>query len=417
MSFSEILICKNLLENPKKIKWLEMLVATLVMCIPVLLFYGQTYNGLITLFTFILSIFIYHSLFQENFSTAFLLASFVMLLTALSDLAWSVIAKSFVDVVVARKVWYIMVFSNLGISVIAVLLSKIKLLQKLFQDLDKRLAKKVYFSTILFLVLFLGVVILLHSNMLEIFKSSEAYTISVCTLVIFFILYYIYVTDKINYDRLRDEYNSLFSCIQTFENWIDKEQLGLHEMKNNLSIIRGMTNNKNIQEKIDSILQESLVLEKDWVEQLKSVPKGGVKGLLYYKMAVARNKKVNMYVEVSPKISKKLKNMKQNTIKELCILLGIYLDNAIEAAEGTKKHQVTLEIYMHKDALQFVISNTFKERPDLDKIHQKGYTTKGLGHGRGLYFAGKTINKNEAFSSTQQILNDFYVQKLSVRID
>lgn len=412
MAIAGILISKNLLNHKGKLKILTCLITILLISLPTILFYELNYNGFVTIGTFLMLLFSYHYLFKETYTTSLLLAIFTMLLTAFADLLWSSIGKIFVDITAAREIWYVMLVSNIGISIIAVLFSKIKKIQKLFQGLAKKLAKKIYVSTILFLLLFLIVMIILHINMLEIFKTNEAYIISSITLAIVFCLYCIYITEKINYDKLSSEYDSLFTCIQTFENWIDKEQLGIHEMKNNLSILRGMTKNKKIHEQIDAILNESIVIEKDWVEQLKNIPSGGIKGLLYYKMAIAKDKKVHFYVEVSPKVNKLLKGLNEKEIRELNILLGIYLDNAIESAEGTKKPQVMLEIYACKQNITFVLSNTWKEKPKMEKMNKKGYSTKGIARGNGLYFTSKILNKNEKFKSIQKIVNEFYVQKL-----
>ncbi len=412
MATTGILISKNLLEYKGKLKWIEVLFAILLVFAPAVIFYDEKYNAILPLVTFILLILSYQSLFKVPFSTSFLLATFVLLLTALVDLIWSIFAMCFIDVEFFRENTYTMIMSNIGISLIAALLSKTPILKNMFKRLMKIFTKKSYILPIIFTVLFIGAIAILHSNMFTIFETNQTYTISLIVLLLFFLLYYIYIIEKVNYDKLNDEYDALFECIQTFEDWLDKEQLGIHEMKNNLSIIRGMTNDKKIYKKIDNMLQESIVIEKDWVEQLKNIPKGGIKGLIYYKMAVARNKKVNLYVEISSKIQKHFKEISEENTKRLCILLGIYLDNAIESAEKSKKRQVTLEIYYCNESIVFAISNSYGQKPQLHKINIKGYTTKGEGHGKGLYFAQKMLNKNKTFIGTQQVLNDYYIQKL-----
>ena len=72
-----------------------------------------------------------------------------------------------------------------------------------------------------------------------------------------------------------------------------------------------MTKNKKIINKIDEMLQFSIVIDEQAIEDLKNVPKGGLKGLLYYKIALAKNKKVKMIIEVSPKVSSSLKRISE----------------------------------------------------------------------------------------------------------
>ena len=185
-----------------------------------------------------------------------------------------------------------------------------------------------------------------------------------------------------SYDQLKEEYDNLFDCIQNFENWIDNEQLYCHEMKNNLSIIRSMTNNKKIINKIDEILDMSVVVDDQVIETLKNIPKGDLKGLLYYKVAVSKKKNINIVFEISDLVTKKLKKMDKTKIREVCIILGIYLDNALEAAEKSKEKNVVLEIYEINKEINFVISNTYEEILSIKNMNRKNFTTKGKNHGR-----------------------------------
>ena len=157
-----------------------------------------------------------------------------------------------------------------------------------------------------------------------------------------------------------------------------------HELKNNLSIIRNMTKNKKIINKIDEMLQFSIVIDEQAIEDLKNVPKGGLKGLLYYKIALAKNKKVKMIIEVSPKVSSSLKRISEKHLRQLSIVLGIYLDNALESAEESKGKQVTLEVYEINNVINFVISNTYKNLISLKNMQKKYFSTKVRNHSKGL---------------------------------
>lgn len=73
-----------------------------------------------------------------------------------------------------------------------------------------------------------------------------------------------------------------------------------------------------------------------------------MKGLIYYKTAIAQNNKIHVSADISLKKNNLLKKLPDNKIKILCRLIGIYFDNAIEAAKETKKKTVTIEIYEQK---------------------------------------------------------------------
>ena len=227
-------------------------------------------------------------------------------------------------------------------------------------------------------------------------------------------LAYFYLDEKDKYQKLSDEYNILFDYVQDFENWIDDEQMYRHELKNSLSMLRSMTKNKKVIDKIDDMLKVSIIVDEEYIEDLKNVPKGGLKGLLYYKIAVAKNEKVQMIVDVSSKVTKKIERLTTKQIRNIGIVLGIYLDNAIEAAKESKRKQVTLEIYSLEEEVNFVISNTYEGNVKVEDMNKKGYTTKGKGHGKGLYYATKTIQKSKYLSTENNVLNDFFIQRLTV---
>lgn len=108
------------------------------------------------------------------------------------------------------------------------------------------------------------------------------------------------------------------------------------------------------------MLDDNIKIKGDAVYKLKELPTGGLKGLMYYKVAIAQKQNVNIEVDVSLKRKSEFKKLNEHKIKVLSNLIGIYFDNAIEAALETEEKNVCLEVYEIKDGIKFVISNTFK---------------------------------------------------------
>ena len=98
----------------------------------------------------------------------------------------------------------------------------------------------------------------------------------------------------------------------------------------------------------------------------------------------------------------------------MCKLIGIYLDNAIEAASEPRKKNVLIEVYEIKDKITFVFSNTFKKHQIFNDRNKKGVSSKGEGRGNGLYFAANLISKNEWLNQKQEIIDDYYIQQLII---
>ena len=125
--------------------------------------------------------------------------------------------------------------------------------------------------------------------------------------------------------------------------------------------------------------------------------------------------KLKVSLDVSSTIKGKLNNLDIEQSKLICNLIGVYLDNAIEASRESGKKLIGIEIYKLEDKVEFVFSNTFKDQEiDLDKVDKNGYTTKGKNHGRGRYLAKRLIEKNDWVSADTKIMNNMYIQKVII---
>ena len=175
-----------------------------------------------------------------------------------------------------------------------------------------------------------------------------------------------------------------------------------------------ITNEKDL-DKIDEIINENINIDNEMISQLRYLPNGGFKGLLYYKIIVARNNKVNISVDVSNNVSSELKKLSLEELKIVSNLIGIYCDNAIEAAKETKRKLILIEIYYQNKDINIVISNTFNNKANITNRYQKGFSTKGEGRGIGLYFAKKMLSKNKWIEDQQEIIDNLYIQKIIIR--
>ena len=83
----------------------------------------------------------------------------------------------------------------------------------------------------------------------------------------------------------------------------------------------------------------------------------------------------------------------------------------------SEKKKISFEIYKVKENLMFVIMNTYKDKVNIHKMGKKGFSTKGFGRGKGLYFAQKIINNSEQFESVHEFIGDYYMQKIIIKKD
>lgn len=409
-----LLIVQKTLKLKPKIT-IQTFLIVLVLSVPTLFLYRTEYNMFTSLITYILAIMLFRNYFKINLLSSIYICSYGMILIGIADIIIATINSLFITYEELRTINHIVIINTILIGCLALLISMIPSIKNKINYLYKKIEKTPNYNIITFVVICLFTIIIAFFNITEIFKLNMHYIITIFSIFFLFILYYFYITELNNYGRLKDKYEILFDYVQTFENWIDNEQMYRHELKNNLSIIRNMTNNKNIINKVDDMLNVNINIDDEYIELLKYIPKGGLKGLLYYKIALAKNKKIKMVVEISPKTKTLIKKIPEDHLKQLCIILGIYLDNAIEAASISKKKLITIEIYEINSKMTFTISNTYNEIHAIKDMNRKGFTTKGNNHGRGLYYASKVLHKSDWLKSDQIYLNDFFIQKLYIK--
>ena len=415
MAATGYITAKNILGKNCQIKKVKIILSLIIVSIPTVIFHQTDYTLILTTLVYVLMAITFKYLFDIGIVSSILLCGFVMLLTAFSDILITTIETKIFTYYQMRNNIALNIANNLIVFIMCILITKNNNLASIIRKFIEKIEGNNKIKSVFFTIMIVIVMMLLYYNVTTIFKINTQYVITFISMIMFFILYYIYINERNNYDKLKNEYNIIFNYIQTFEDWIDNEQLYRHELKNNLSIIRDLTDKDEIKEKIDKMLNMSIIVDQQYIEILKDLPNGGLKGLLYYKIAVAKNEKINFYIDVSPKIKSKLSKLDRNLIEDICIALGIYIDNSIEAAINTKKKIVTVEIYETNKNINFVISNSCNNLIAIDKMLEKGFSTKGKNRGKGLYFVDKIIKNSKQLETNKTYLNDYFIQKLIVK--
>ena len=211
------------------------------------------------------------------------------------------------------------------------------------------------------------------------------------------------------------QYDNLLSFIKKYETEIDNQRTMRHETKNQLLTIKSKIIDKEkptaIVDYIDTILNDGRKINHAEYAKLKYLPSNGLKGLFYFKMITAEEKNIHVEVSIAKGIEDGfLSKLDTNNFNQIGKVLGVYLDNAIESAEITKKKSLCIEAFTKTDEVIFVISNTYD--PNVKKI---GRSTKGVGRGYGLLLANSIISNNSRLSSSTEVTPDVYIKKLSIK--
>ena len=373
------------------------------------------YTTMYSIIIFILNILIYKSLYKLTIEQSTIVASIFMVTLFIADFMSTIIFRMFFTVNEIRTNYFVSILGNLMTSFFSVIIINVKkikqLLKRFYSDIEKH---KNLISAIFLILLIIGLCYLGYN--VTISKTyDKMYNANYIITIIFTVLVCLFIQSRNNYNSLSNEYDTLFSYVQNFEDWIEKEQLNNHEYKNQLAVIRSITKDKKVINKINDILEDNINIKKDVVHKLKDLPKGGLKGIMYYKVAIAQKNKIHIDVDVNIDRKSIINSLNEQQMKTLSKLIGIYLDNAIEAAIETKKKVIIIEIYDLVEQTNIIISNTFTTTDNFHKRNEKGVSTKGEGRGNGLYYALNLINKNKWLKEKQEVVDDYYIQSLFIK--
>lgn len=146
------------------------------------------------------------------------------------------------------------------------------------------------------------------------------------------------------------------------------------------------------------------------IGRLSQIKVPEVKGLLSLKLIRAQEMGIEVFIDIKEPIEQISMN-----IIDLTRVLGILLDNAIEASEECVLPKIEIGFIKDNQSLIIVICNRYKgDIPSVDKLYKKGYSTKGANRGIGLTSLREIINKYESIYLDTLIENGEFTQTIII---
>lgn len=359
---------------------------------------------------------IYNKSINKIFSVTF--TSFVLFFV--SEILYSILLSLLIYVIpfflsTPRNLLF-MIADNLFIGIIAFSLYKIPAVENLFSKLIKTYVKT-QFMAIVITVIF-SMFILANKNFL-LFESNVEYVLNILLTILFCLIIFFLLKEKNENSALSSKYEQLFNYLENYEKELSKKGMLIHEFKNQIIAIKGFNDGKNseLEQYLQTIITDNKGDETKLLKDMENVPKGGLKGLIYYKLNYLNDEGINVSTIVNPNVKKSLfSKISPKLYKDIIKITGILLDNAIEASRISIEKQICLEIYREKQIFNFVLSNTYSGQIDIDKLDHIGYSTKGKGRGYGLTLANNILNDNECMNLKREVINNFYITILTINL-
>lgn len=228
-------------------------------------------------------------------------------------------------------------------------------------------------------------------------------------LIFNFIFFYVYY----QYKAKNEENKELRLYIKITARLTEELRSFKHNYFNLLYSLMGYIENgewAKLEKYFRNVVAYSEKIDKNNLLSLQRIKNFSVVGLLAAKIKKAQDGGINFLVDIS-------ENEEYLAINnhEFLEILGIYLDNAIEAASESKKKCVAFGLGKIESSTYVIVKNTFDgEIPLFSSLSKKGFSTKGEDRGYGLWIVSEILKKHPEVLSNNSIKNEYFIQELII---
>ncbi len=247
------------------------------------------------------------------------------------------------------------------------------------------------------------------------------FSIFVLDLVSLVVFFYMSIKDFIALTKLQEQdtkINNLEAYNKTLSIMYDNIRGFRHDYSNTIQALNGYAEIENIEgikNMCKSMLQECKYVNNMGILDPNIIKNPGVYSILTTKYFLAEENNIKMNIEVMINLD----NLEVSNY-QLCKILAILLDNAIEAAKECEEKIINVKFIKDFRANRklIIIENSYNEIDiDIDKIFTKGYTSKKDGqkqHGLGLWTVRKILCKSNNLNLFTTKRNELFCQQLEI---
>ncbi|WFD09947.1 sensor histidine kinase [Tepidibacter hydrothermalis] len=303
--------------------------------------------------------------------------------------------SNIVPKVLTENMYFNIIIPNILVVAVSIVLCNILLK---FKEINK----KIISEEEKFLWVYINAFILVYMSYIYMYNDSKnMQNIITVTFVLVFFLFISYlifmVMNKLDIEKSEKKYIQIYNNI--IEESLDSMREYKHDQNNILLSIGGFLakDDMNGLKKYfyEDICKNQKINNKK-LYGLNKINNSPIKGLMSFKVSKAISNKINLNIDISDDIS----NFYVEDI-DMCKIFGILLDNAMEASMESYEKILNIGISNKKSEINIIISNSFKNKPDINKIFDKGYSTKGENRGLGL----NTVKKLSKTKYTNMCIN------------
>ncbi|MDS0980828.1 GHKL domain-containing protein, partial [Staphylococcus hominis] len=295
--------------------------------------------------------------------------------------------------------------------------------RKLFRKLKQSYLaiNKTYLTVISIVLVSSFLVLSLYSQIPKSgFHALKGYALIFISILLFFVIVIILISistlREMRYKQSLEEIETYYEYTLQIESINNEMRKFRHDYVNILTTMSEYIR-ENDMDGLKTYFNDNIVPMKDNL-QMNSIKINGtdnlkvraIKGLITTKILQAQEKHIPISIEVPELID----HIEMNTV-DLSRIIGIIIDNAIEASEELEDALIRIAFINVETSVMFIVMNKCKE--DMPKIHelfQDSFSTKGDNRGLGLTTLKEITDTTENVLLDTTIENGYFVQKVEI---
>ena len=385
--------------------------------------FDPSYKAIIS---FVFYIFIYWLLFSNNLLKTMIFSFSWIALIVISDTIASFTVIHFTNqpilVTISRPIFFILY----NFAVTTLIVSSFYTLSRcVYKKQRERIILGNINKNFLLILFLLSTALTLALNSYLTQKLSEnnvVYATNFILIAFYIMLFFTYIYTNVMWgkkteelEKVEDEYNNLKLYTEIVENLMDDLRVFKHDYNNTLSTINGYLENDEVdrvQELVSSLLKTRNHSLYTGITPISKIEDSGLKGLLTTKVYAMVERNIHVELDIVDEIREVPIDM-----LDLCRMLGVFLDNALEAALHSERKYIGISFIRYEKNLNVIVANSLASDPlpPIVKMSQKGFSTKGEGRGLGLYSVHTLLEKYPEAATLNTLVNkDLFIQDLSL---
>lgn len=311
--------------------------------------------------------------------------------------------------------------TNLVISILVIMMTLFNFPRKLYKGLTRRVENindKQIYMIMSFVIMTINVLFSSIYYQMPLIISMVLNTI-IMTIYGYIILK---IMNEHNENlKVFEKYKKTAESLNEYQDTVNKYRLDRHENKNQLETIEKLairTNNQEILEYVQVLLDKKNKNKPQVKIENIVIPDGWLETTLYTKMETMEEKKIKYNLSIDKLVkTTDLIDIDESTMLDICNILNIFMDNAIEAVADHRKGNIKIRFYKEtKDYLNISVINSCKRMIDIGKIGINGYSDKGDGRGYGLACVKETIRHNKRLLNETVVKEESFTQILKIKM-